>query len=250
MIWHELGEKSAPTVLLLHGGGLSWWACEPAAKLLSARYHVVMPVIAGHGEAAEQPFVSIEASAREILAWADAACGGHVFAVAGLSLGAQITAALLAARPDFAHYAVLESALVVPMPRTTAIMAPANRLCAGLVKKRWFAKAQADALYVPEEMFARCFADSSRMTAHTLVAITRSNGNFPLPKGLSDTKAKVLIAAGEKELGVMKKSARLLHEAIPGSELCLLPGLRHGEWSLKQPKAYTKKLLAFFAQQA
>jgi pimeloyl-ACP methyl ester carboxylesterase len=248
LIWHEFGKKDAPTVILLHGGGLSWWACAPAAKILAQQYHVILPVIAGHGEAAQQPFHSIEASAEELLRWADETCGGQIAAIAGLSLGAQIAAETLAQRPDFARYAVLESALVIPMPATTALMAPANRLCAGLVKKRWFAKAQADALYVPEQMFEAYFADSSRMTAETLVNITKSNGNYPLPEGIRRTKARVLIAAGEKELGVMTKSARLLHAAVPGSELYLAPGLRHGEWSLKHPQAYAERLEGFFAQ--
>ena len=70
--------------------------------------------------------------------------------------------------------------------------------------------------------------------------MTLSNGSYSLKGSIGKTTAKVLIAVGEKEIGVMKKSARLLHETIRGSELCMAQGLKHGELSLGQPDQYVE----------
>lgn len=43
----ELGQQHPDVILLLHGGGLSWWNYREAAKLLSEQYHVVLPVLDG-----------------------------------------------------------------------------------------------------------------------------------------------------------------------------------------------------------
>ena len=41
----EFGEKNRDVVLLLHGGGLSWWNYRDAAAILGDRFHVVLPVL-------------------------------------------------------------------------------------------------------------------------------------------------------------------------------------------------------------
>ena len=48
----EYGQQNDHVILLLHGGGLSWWNYREAAKILSAQYHVVLPVLDGHADSA------------------------------------------------------------------------------------------------------------------------------------------------------------------------------------------------------
>lgn len=50
MLFKEFGGKSLPTVFLLHGG-LSWWSLIGIIELLEKKYHIVTPIIDGHGEA-------------------------------------------------------------------------------------------------------------------------------------------------------------------------------------------------------
>ncbi len=44
----------------------------------------------------------------------------------------------------------------------------------------------------------------------------RSNGKYSLKQSIVDTAAKVLILVGEREAGVMRKSASLLHSTLSG----------------------------------
>lgn len=49
MIVKTFGSQDQDTLLLLHGGGLSWWSYQKAAALFAAQhYHVVLPILDGH----------------------------------------------------------------------------------------------------------------------------------------------------------------------------------------------------------
>lgn len=246
MRFHAFGDPSNPTVLLLHGAGLSWWGYRDAAEWLAGRYHVVLAVIDGYGEAADEPFVSIQESAEGLLAHIREAYGGHVFALGGLSLGAQIAVEALAREPEVATCAVIESALVHPLMGAKTLFAPMARMSYGLIRQRWFARLQAGALCLPDKLFDEYYRDSLRLRKDSLVNTLVSNGTYALPPALVHTRARVLVMAGDGEPAVMRKSARTLHEAIQGSELWIAHGMKHGELSLMHPQTYAEKLIAFF----
>ncbi len=246
MLFKTFGDPSNPTVLLLHGAGLSWWSYRAAAALLKDRYHVALALIDGYGDAADQPFESIQACATALTEHIRAAYGGHVFALGGLSLGAQIAVETLARKADIADFAVLESALVYPLPGAKTLFAPLARMSFGLLRHRWFAKIQAKSMRLPDSLFEAYFRDSLRLSRETMANTLVSNGTYALPPALTATRAKTLVIAGEKEPAMMRKSARMLHEAIPHSELAIYPRMNHGELSLKYPQTYVNKLLSFF----
>ena len=243
------GHSDDPVILLLHGGGLSWWSLEPIAKSLAGRFHVVTPVIDGHGEDGETTFLSIEDSANKVLAYIDEQCHGKVYALGGLSIGAQIALEALSRRPDIANHAILEGTLVCPIPGTKTWMVPMIRLSYGLIRYKWFSRLQAKTLLVPEPLFLRYYEDSKKMSRLSLLNITVSNGSYALKSGIGYTTAKVLILVGEKEPGIMRKSAKLLHERIPGSQLLLCKGMGHGELSLAHPEQYLKTMTAFLGNE-
>ena len=89
MQYVEYGNQNPETVILLHGGGLSWWNYRDVAQLSSERFHVVLPILDGHA-GGDAPFTSIEENAARIIAHIDEHFGGKVLAICGLSLGGQI----------------------------------------------------------------------------------------------------------------------------------------------------------------
>lgn len=50
MKFHEFGDKNLPHILLIHGGGSSWWNYLRQARILSKDYHIILPTLNGHGE--------------------------------------------------------------------------------------------------------------------------------------------------------------------------------------------------------
>ena len=246
MLFKEFGDKKKPAIILLHGGGLSYWSLQSHIDDLQKDYYVVCPIIDGHGEDYATEFVSIDDSADKVIAFINKELGGKAFALAGLSIGAQIVVSVLSKAPDIAKKAIIESALVYPMKITNSMVNMTYNMSFGLIKKKWFAKMQAKVLFVPDNLFEKYYEQSSAMSKRNLIEMSKSNSDFPLPKGIADTSADALIIVGEKELGIMKKSAKLLDDTIKCSTLNIISGNGHGEISLKTPDKYIEMLKIFF----
>ena len=238
----EYGQQSDPVILLLHGGGLSWWNYRDVAQKLAEQYHVVLPVLDGHADS-DAPFTSVEENAARLISYIDTHFDGRVLAIGGLSLGGQIAVEILAQRGDICQYALLESALVKPMKVTAALVGPTFGASFGLIKQKWFAKLQTDYLGIPEELFDDYFRDTCKIGKADMIAFLKANSMYTIKPGLSQAKAKVKIVAGAKEQNNIRDSAKLLHRAIGGSQMEILPGLRHGDLSINHPETYVKILI-------
>ena len=243
---HEWGDPDQPTVILLHGGGLGWWAYRDVALPLAGAYHVVVPSIQGNGDAADEPFESIQASAAALIRWIDETYQGRVHAIGGLSLGAQIAVAVLCQRPAMATHAILESALIFPL-RSAGLIKPMAAMSYGLIRHRWFARLQAKQLQLPDALFELYFDDTRRMSKQTLLQTLQSNASFAPGASLAQVQAKTLVIVGEKELPVMRRSAMQLAADIPAAKLWVANGMRHGELSLRHPAFYAERVLAWLA---
>ena len=237
----EFGEQNRDVVMLLHGGGLSWWNYREVAKRLAEQYHVVLPVLDGHADS-DTPFTSIEDNAVRLISYIDTHFGGQILAIGGLSLGGQIAVEMLSQRKDICRYALLESVLVKPSKLTAAMIGPAFGMSFGLIKQRWFATLQADFLGIPKSLFDDYFRDTCAISRADMIAFLKANSLYTIKPELSETAAKTKIVAGAKEQKSIRVSAKLLRDAIPGSRMEILPGLRHGDLSLNEPERYVKML--------
>lgn len=237
----EFGQQNADVILLLHGGGLSWWNYREVAKILSKQYHVVLPVLDGHANSGA-PFTSIEKNAARLISYIDTHWGGQVLAIGGLSLGGQVAVETLSLRPDICRYALIESALVKPMRLTAALIDPTFGMSYGLIKQKWFAKLQAAYLGIPKALFDDYFRDTCKIGKTDMIALLKANSLYTIKPCLSETLAKVKIVTGSREQRKIRDSAKLLHIAIPGSQMEILPGLRHGDLSIHHPETYAQTL--------
>ena len=237
----EYGQQNRDVIMLLHGGGLSWWNYREAAKRLAERYHVVLPVLDGHADS-DAPFTTIEDNAARLISYIDAHFGGQVLAIGGLSLGGQIAVEMLSQRKDICRYALIESALVKPSKLTAAMIGPTFGMSYGLISQKWFAKLQADYLGIPKALFDDYYRDTCKISKTDMIAFLKANSLYAIKPSLSETKAKVKIVAGTKEQNSIRASAKLLHNAIPGSTVELLAGMRHGDLSMNHPQSYARML--------
>lgn len=242
MKYVEYGAQHRPVILLLHGGGLSWWNFREEAELLGQQYHVVLPILDGH-TGSDAPFTSMEDNAREIIAWVDRHCGGQVLLMGGLSLGGQVLVEILSQRPDICRYAILESALVFPMRVTHALVKPTYSLCYPLIRQRWFARLQFRSLHIQPELFEEYYRDTAGLTRPDMIAFLEANANYRLKDSLRSCAAQTLVLTGSRELPVMKRSARALAAKLPHARLEILSGYTHGELSLNHSRQYVDKLL-------
>ena len=244
----EYGKQNKDIIMLLHGGGLSWWNYRTEAELLGDRYHVVLPILEGHADS-DADFVSIEENASQIIAFVNREYGGSILLIGGLSLGAQILTEILSQRGDICQYAVIESASVVPSKITNVLIGPTIASSYGLIQKKWFAKTQFRYLHIRDDLFEDYCRDTSKISKSNMIAFLKANTEYELKPGIQNCRAQVRIVVGEKEQKKMIYSAELLHEALPGSHLEKKTGLYHGEYSINHPEQYQRDLLEMIRRQ-
>ena len=237
----EVGQENQDVIVLLHGGGLSWWQYQAQMDLLCENYHVVLPILDGHA-GSDADFTSIEDNAKQLLDYIDKTYGGSVFLIAGLSLGGQILLEMLALRKNICQYAIVESAAIIPDKLTAGLVAPLFSMSFPLIKKKWFAKVQFCYLGIRADLFEHYYGDTVKLSKQNLIAFTKVSSLYQVKKNLKNSLARVRIIVGEKETKKMHASARYLHDLLPDSRLEIKAGLAHGQYAINQPDLYVKEL--------
>lgn len=238
----EYGKGNKDVIVLLHGGGLSWWNYKEVAEILADRFYIVIPILNGHSGSGI-PFTSIEDTATEIISYIDENFGGQVLLIGGLSLGGQVLVEMLSQRNNICKFAIIESALVLPMKFTAAIIKPTYNMCYPLVKKMWFAKLQFKALHIKAELFEDYYADTSNITKEDMIAFLMANSNYCIKDTFADCEAKTLVLVGSKEQSVMKKSAQKIADCLPLAKMEVMKNYYHGDISINHPEQYVEKLI-------
>lgn len=243
MVVKEYGKTNKDIIILLHGGGLSWWNYEEVAELLKDEYHIILPILDGHA-GSDKDFTTIEDNADEIIKYIDDNYDGKVKLIGGLSLGGQILLDILSKRDDICEFAIIESALVYPMKLTNKLIVPSIKMSYSLISKKWFSKLQFKSLKIKESLFDKYFNDSSKISMSNMIAFLKSNSNYY--KNLQNIKTKSLVFVGSRERSIMVKSAKKIHNELVNSELEILSGYYHGDLSINHVEEYVfiiKKLV-------
>lgn len=233
----EYGPRHDETVMLLHGGGLSWWNYRDVSEILKNEYRVILPILDGHA-GSDRPFTSIEDNAEEIINFIDDNFSGHISMMGGLSLGGQILLEILSRRGDICSAALVESAMVIPQKITNALVPAAFGSGYGMIKNKAFSRMQFRSLRMDEKLFEDYYRDSCAISKEDLISFMKASTSYELKEGFSRCGAKVAVYAGEKETAGILRSARRTAECLPGTALTILPGLYHGQFSMNTPEVY------------
>ena len=247
MNYKEYGKQNKDVIILLHGGGLSWWNYREEAEMLQNDFHVIIPILDGHAES-DREFTTIENNAKEVISFIEEELGGSVLLIGGLSLGGQILLEILSRREDICRYALVESALVVPSRYTYAMIKPVFGSCYGLIRHRWFSKLQFQSLRMKKELFNDYYRDTCGITKQDMIAFLQANSLYSIKEAIRNCTAKVSVFVGEKENSAMKTSAKIIHEKLKGSSLQIFPKRYHGEFSLNHASDYVKEISALVKQ--
>ena len=247
MKYVEYGQEHSEVIILLHGGGLSWWNYKEVAELLQSQYHVVLPILDGHA-GSDTDFTTMEENASEIIKFIQERFDGTVLLIGGLSLGGQILLEILSQHANICQYALIESALVIPSKFTYSLIKPVFGSCYGVIRRKWFSRLQFRSLRIKQALFEDYFRDTCGITKENMIAFLQANSLYSLKDTIENCSAKVYIFVGEKENHAMRKSAKRIQEKIRGSVVQVLPNLYHGEFSINHADDYAKKVLEIVKQ--
>lgn len=235
----EYGINHPDTLILLHGGGLSWWNYREEALLLQDSFHIVIPILDGHA-GSDREFTTIQDNAEELIQVIDSSFNGSVQMIAGLSLGAQILTEVLSRRKDICRHALIESACVIPSPTESRLIPASVRASYGLIQKDWFSKLQFSSLKIQDSLYEDYRRDSRGISLNSLIRILQASTDYSLPDAFADTQADLILVAGEKENSRMHQSVNCMHEAVLNSQVMILKGYTHGSFSLNHPDEYAQ----------
>ncbi|NLS00362.1 alpha/beta fold hydrolase [Rhizobium sp. P38BS-XIX] len=225
-------DGSGEPLVCIHGVGSYLEAWAGVVDRLKDRFTVLTFDLRGHGHSSRiKGRYEIDDFVNEALALADKA-GFSTFNLAGFSLGGLIAQRLALTHLTRLRKLVLLSTVAGRTPEERSrvlerlaalrIGTPADHHNASL--SRWLTEEfqernpqiiawlrKRDAENDPE-----CYASAYRVLAET------DFGGF-----LDQIRCPTLVATGEDDLGSNPRMARYMHDRIPGSELRILPGLRH-----------------------
>jgi pimeloyl-ACP methyl ester carboxylesterase len=243
LYYQEYGDRNAALMLFLHGGGVSGWMWDKQIQYFT-HFHCVVPDLPEQGQSKNEGDFSIKHSADKLIELIEEKAAGKKVIVIGFSLGAQVTIQLMNMKPDLIDFAIINSALVSPIPSIKKWIRPSIKLTSPLMRNRWFAKLQARTLCVNKEYFEQYFKDSSQMRADTLVRILEENMSFEIPKDFKKAMGKILVTVGEREKSVMKQSAKDIVASNINCAGVILPKVGHGI-SLAKPVFFNQMIEAW-----
>lgn len=241
MKYIEYGKGNGEVIMMLHGGGLSWWNYRKEAELLCDKYHVILPVIDGHADS-ESRFESIEIAAGKLIDYIRDYCNGKIKALCGLSLGAQIVVEMLSQANSICDYALIESASLIPSKFINKLIGPIFSISYGLINQKWFSKLQFRSLHINSVLYEDYYRDTCLITKRDMIAFLKANTEYSLCDSIKNTNAIVKVVVGEKEQASMIESAKKISAMLPNVILDVKSGLYHGEYSLNMPERYVKEL--------
>jgi len=254
MKFHEFGDKNNPHIMLIHGGGNSWWNYLRQARELSSRYYVILPTLDGHGDEYAIPYVSTEATADKLMDYINNNCGGKLFALSGVSLGGQIVIELLSRKPDLVEKAIIDGSVCYPTPNLAkfcilSIKLSYKFLFSEKACKRQIAlmpKMLLEKMLYPIEMQEFYMQEMPLLPKKTMLSIYHTYMHYQLKESLRDTKAQVMYWYGEKEMKCVKKSAKLFQSYVPNCEIYEAKGYNHGYLALYLPEEWLVLADSFF----
>lgn len=137
LYYKEYGMDKSPLMVFIHGGGVSGWMWDKQVNHFSTNFHCLVPDLPEHGHSKGNSLFTIHSSAERIIDLIEEKGKGKPVIAIGFSLGAQVLIAMLGMKPDVADYAMINSALVKPIP-FSRVMAKMLAFSHPLIKIRRF----------------------------------------------------------------------------------------------------------------
>jgi pimeloyl-ACP methyl ester carboxylesterase len=239
MKYTEYGDLNAPLILFIHGAGVGGWMWDKQVDYFSQKYHCVVPEILDPMNPETDRF-TIHGTAVKLCELIETKAKGKTVIVVGFSLGAQVLIAMLGMKPNSIHYAMINSALVRPIPFANWL-SKSLILAYPLARIEAFARLQAKHMYIDEAYFPTYYEDSLKLSRAAFIRIMNENMSFTIPDHFHKATGRILITAGEKEKKIMQLSLIALVEHNSNCRGVVIPDMGHG-LSFADP-AYFNQLL-------
>jgi pimeloyl-ACP methyl ester carboxylesterase len=247
LYYTDSGPSNAPVIVFLPGGGMSGWSWLPQVRRIPS-YHCLVPDLPGHGRSPADGPIRINAAAEEVANLINEKVPTGRAHVVGLSMGGQIALQLLGTHPELVDRVIVSGAntspnggirLLAPLLKLTMI------LYGPLQNTDYMIHANMNQLKIPHEYEADFRGDTRLMTPDFYTQVVVESMTYPLPT-IADVSG-LLVACGEKEPELIKKSARMIRGEHPGVPCVVAPGVGHN-WGMEKPDLFAAMIRSWVEQ--
>lgn len=234
------GDPANPTIVFLHGLGVSSWMWADQVEHLSGRFSCVTVDLPGNGASHEVPWRSFDDSAAAVAEVIAATPMGRSHVV-GLSLGGYV-AVTLAAR----HPAVVDRVVVSGITTDPLLPVGRNRLLmrAGeaVMRSPRLIRAYGAAMRLPREARDAMAGDARVLSPATTGRIYDEIVPYRLPAALAAQADRVLAVAADHDMAAIRQG--LVAFVTLGATIALARDAQHA-WNAEHPALFSDMVEAW-----
>ncbi|MBR2523080.1 MAG: alpha/beta hydrolase [Clostridiales bacterium] len=249
MIFHTYGKKENKAVILIHGVLTPWQIWNTAVKKFRGDYYVIVPELDAHTEVTPTVFHSVEEEADRIYQYIMDELDGHVFLLAGLSMGGRIAATIAARDGITIENLVLDGAPLAKMNFLMRAVMKNNYKTIIMKSKKHDARIieQAKRDFLPEEMIPYYIKIAENMIMVSIDHMIDSVfSGFVIPEYAGTMR--ILFMHGTKgNEAVSRKCAAKMKKANPQTEIRCFDGLAHAELACFKPDLWVNEVEGFIS---
>jgi pimeloyl-ACP methyl ester carboxylesterase len=242
----ESGTPGAPTILFLHGAGMTHWMWKAQVAALQDYYCLVVD-LPGHGKSNHIAWESLAHTTDELTEVIQTKATDGKASVVGLSLGGYATLDLLTHHPALINRAVISGVTAEAMTLGKA-MSLQMRLMSHLLQFPPVIWMQARMLNIPPEDYPEYAAGMRSMSRQTFLRILDEILYFHAPQALRHVHVPTLVTAGGAEMPQILNGIKTLVDLMPEAQGAVMPGVHHG-WNGEAPHIFNAMLRAWFENQ-
>ena len=240
MNFRTLGNKVAPTLMLIPGLGVSYEIFLPLIGLLEDRFHIIAVEVDGFTLDCHTDFTSVDDQASQIVEYVKEHHAGHLDVAYGLSLGGKILSRVLERNEVVIDHAVMDAAPLLPLPRW--LVGPLRYLqCANVWTCyhwtgfwRWVFRSHYFDVLLDECRKVYPFGGSKAVLDGYKSVYTNKLGSI--------TGADIHYWYGTLEAFVAKPQAKHLKALCPEAHIEIFKGLNHGQLLVDHPDQVAERI--------
>lgn len=231
------GNREKKAIVFIHGGGSSGLMWKKQIEFFKEDYYCIVPDLKGNGTRYNEPYISIEDCANEIVEMIKKEKPGETIHLVGTSFGAAVATEVLNIDPDLIDHACINSCNVDnhPIMKFLSIASIKPLLKTSLDKfKRMYRK-----FNIPENFLEQLYKDMNAMSLDNWQRLLGSTFDYRIKKSICNVTTPVLVFLGTKETGMAIKSMKRLTNSLPNSRGILVEDETHA-FCYQNPDLFNK----------
>lgn len=234
---HQSGVENAPTILFLHGLGVSSWMWTEQVEVLQNRYRCLAIDLPGNGDSFAMPWTSFSDTADVVADVIRDNCEGGTAHVVGLSLGGYVGLKLLANHPQTVASMVVSGVTLTPILRP-AFINPVSALMARLLTSKLMGRISAKLIQIPTDVLPYYYRDVERLAPLTVKRVYQELSGGMALEISADATSRLLMVAGDREAKPILNSLTIAKESLSHATTAIAPNAHH-VWNAEHPQLFT-----------